>query len=123
MVRQWPAEYLCAMFNLMGKVAEAKERMETVRQGLGDIVISESEMDGAVIVTLTAARQILSITLGPSFHEKFSPEEQGSLLTEAVNNALMKAEARGKAEVQKVVEEFMPSLPGMDMGKIMDMLG
>lgn len=104
---------------MFGKILEAKQKIEEVKQSLDAIEIEEVEMDGAVVIHLTAAKRILSIELGDDFYEKFSREESADMLTEAINNALLKAEDRGKQEIERVMKETIGDVPGLDMNALM----
>jgi hypothetical protein len=103
------------MFNMMGKLGEAQDRMEALKTKMKDIVIRESEMNDAVVVEMTGDRQVKKITTSDEFYTKFSKEEREDILTEAINNALLKVEATYKEEMNKQMEGIIPNIPGLDL--------
>jgi DNA-binding protein YbaB len=103
------------MFNMMGKLGEAQERMEALKDKMKDIVIRESEMNDAVVIEITGDRQIKKITTSEEFYTKFSKEEREEILAEAMNNALAKVEATYKEEMNKQMQGIIPNIPGLDL--------
>jgi len=104
---------------MFGKILEAKQKIEEVKQSLDAIKLIEVEMNGAVIINYRASKRIESIELGDDFYSKFSREEGAEMLTEAINTALLKAEERGKEEIQRVMKETIGDVPGLDMNSLM----
>jgi DNA-binding protein YbaB len=106
------------MFKMMGKFGEVQGRMKEVKENLSKIVLEESELDGTVVVQITANRKIQKITTSPAFYEKYSVEEREEILAEAVNNAIEKADARSKEETKKAMEGVLPNIPGLDLSSL-----
>jgi hypothetical protein len=103
------------MFNMMGKLGEAQDRMEALKEKMKGIVIRESEMNDAVVVEITGDRQVKKITTSDDFYTKYSKEEREDILTEAINNALLKVEATYKEEMNKQMQGIIPNIPGLDL--------
>jgi hypothetical protein len=106
------------MFKMMGKFGEVQQRMKEIKENLGSIVLEESELDGTVVVQITADRKIKKITTAPAFYDKYSVEEREDILVEAVNNAIEKADARSKEEMKKGMEGVLPNIPGLDLSSL-----
>jgi DNA-binding protein YbaB len=103
------------MFNMMGKLGEAQDRMEALREKMKTVIIRESEMDDAVVVEISGDRQVKKITTSGDFYTRFSKEEREDILTEAINNALLKVEAAYKEEMNRQMEGIIPNIPGLDL--------
>ena len=106
------------MFNLMGKIGEVQDRMQEIKSRLPGIMLEESELDGTVTVSISADKKIRNIALAPSFYSQLSEEEREAILTEAVNNAVEKAEARAKEEMRNGLKGVMPDIPGFDLDSL-----
>ena len=106
------------MFKMLGRIGEIKEKMAEVKAKLGSIIIEESELDGTVVVQISADKVIRSIQTSAAFYEKYSVEERQDILVEAVNNAIQKAEARSKEETQKEMQGVLPEIPGLDLSNM-----
>jgi DNA-binding protein YbaB len=111
------------MFKMMGKLGEAQQKMAEVKEKLKTIKLEESELDGVVIVEITADRNITKIRTSDEFYNKYSKEEREEILTEVVNNAIQKADARAKEETQNAMQGVIPSIPGMDISSLMGGFG
>ena len=106
------------MFKMMGKLGEVQNRVKEIKNSLSSIVLEESELDGTVIVEITADRNIRKIKTSPEFYDKYSVEEREDILVEAVNNAVAKADARAKEEMKKGMEGVLPNIPGLDLSSL-----
>jgi nucleoid-associated protein EbfC len=107
------------MFKMMGKLGEVQQKMADVKEKLKTITLEESELDGVVVVEIKADRTITKIRTAPEFYNKYSVEEREEILTEAVNNAIQKADARAKEETQSAMAGVIPNIPGMDLSSLM----
>lgn len=106
------------MFKILGKIGEVQEKMKQVKEKLKTIELVETELDGVVTVTITADRHIKSIKTSDEFYNKYSKEEREDILVEAVNNAIEKAEARSKEEMNKELKDSIPNIPGLDLNNL-----
>ncbi|RYD71665.1 MAG: hypothetical protein EOP53_23280 [Sphingobacteriales bacterium] len=107
------------MFKMMGKLGEVQQKMADVKEKLKTISLEESELDGVVVVEITADRTIKKIRTSDEFYSKYSKEEREEILTEALNNAIQKADARAKEERQNAMQGVIPNIPGMDLSSLM----
>lgn len=106
------------MFKMMGKLGEVQGRVKEIKESLASIILEESELDGTVVVEISADRRVRKIRTSPAFYEKYSVEEREDILTEAVNNAIAKADARAKEEMQKGMQGVLPNIPGLDLSSL-----
>jgi len=106
------------MFKILGKVGEVKEKMAEVKEKLKTIVLEEPELGGVVKITITADRTIKKISIAPEFYDKYSPEEREHILTETLNNAIAKADARKKEVTQDEMRGVIPNIPGLDLSSL-----
>jgi DNA-binding protein YbaB len=106
------------MFKMLGKVTEVQDKMAEVKERLRDIKLEESELDGVVVVEIMADRKITAIHMSDDFYDKYTKEEREEILTEAVNNAIQKADARAKEETEAALKGVMPNIPGFDLGSL-----
>ena len=107
------------MFGMLGKLGEVKQKMQDVRSSLSGIMLEENELDGTVIVSISADKTIHKISTSDSFYDKHSKEEREAILTEAINNAIAKADARAKEEMNKNLQGVIPNIPGLDIASLL----
>jgi len=111
----------------MGAIAgllKDKERMreigERVRESLESARVEGSAGGGAVRVVMTARMQVVNVQVDPAMCAGMAADEQSrtmaeSLITEATNDAIEKAQRVAHQEVNKVAEELgLPELPGLE---------
>lgn len=106
------------MFKMLGKLGEVQQKMQDVKERLAQVVLEESELDGVVVVEITATRHIKKIHTAPAFYEKYSVEEREEILAEAINNAIEKADVHHKEEMQKEMQDVIPNIPGLDLSNL-----
>jgi DNA-binding YbaB/EbfC family protein len=111
------------MFKMLGKMNEVQEKMKEAKAQLDKVSIQESELGGVVVVDITGNKKITKITTSPAFYEKYTVEEREAILTEAVNNALDKADAYAKEYMAGEMRDVVPNIPGMDLGSLMGGFG
>ncbi len=108
------------MFNLkdmMGRMQEMQAKLQEAKSQLDQIIVESEAGGGMVRVTANANRKVLKIQVDPDIIDKNDPEIMTDLITAAVNNALEKAEERGREEMEKVSKGVLPNIPGLDLGK------
>ncbi|MCX6351552.1 MAG: YbaB/EbfC family nucleoid-associated protein [Bacteroidetes bacterium] len=106
------------MFKMLGRVGEIKEKMGDAKAKLKTIEITESELDGVVVVTISGDKVVKSISTSEEFYTTYSKSERESILTEAVNNAIQKAEASSKQIMAEELKDVMPDIPGLDINNL-----
>ncbi len=99
---------------MMGKLKDAQKRIEETKKRLDTILIDETAASGQIKVTVSANKQVKSITISEKLSEK---EEIEDYLIIALNKALSKANNISEAELAAAAKDGMPNIPGMDMFK------
>ena len=97
---------------MMGKLKEAREKVEATKKRLDSVLIKETRADNLMEVVLTANREIREITIDESLME--DREQLTDYLVITLNNALKKAGEVHDTELSAVAREGMPDIPGMD---------
>lgn len=97
---------------MMGKIKETQKKVEATKERLHTVMIDEASSDGLLKVTLTANREIKSISIDDSLLEDKEQLEDYLVLT--LNKAIEKATKINEAELAAVAKEGMPNIPGMD---------
>ncbi|WP_375324342.1 YbaB/EbfC family nucleoid-associated protein [Flagellimonas sp. GZD32] len=100
------------LMGMMGKLKEAQKKVEATKERLNTVMVDEQSSDGKIKVTLTANRQIKSITIDDSLLEDKEQLEDYLILT--LNKAIEKATKVNETELAAVAKEGMPNIPGMD---------
>ncbi|RZJ58769.1 MAG: YbaB/EbfC family nucleoid-associated protein [Flavobacterium sp.] len=103
------------MMGMMGKLKETQQKIEDTKKRLDTVLVDEQSTDGLLKVTLTANREIKSITVDDSLLE--DKEQLEDYLVLVLNKAIAKASSVNEAELGAVAQEGMPNIPGLDMFK------
>ena len=97
---------------MMGKLQEAQQKIEETKKQLDNVLVDEQSSDGLLKITITANRQIRSITIADELLEDKEQLEDYLVLT--LNKAIEKATKINEAEVAAVTKNHMPNIPGMN---------
>ena len=100
------------LMGMMGKIKETQKKVEATKERSNTVMIDEESSDGLLKVTLTANREIKSISVDDSLLDDKEQLEDYLLLT--INKAIEKATKVNEAELAAVAKEGMPNIPGMD---------
>lgn len=100
------------LMGMMGKLKETQAKVEETKKRLDTVMVDEASTDGLLKVTLTANRQIKTITIDDSLLEDKEQLEDYIILT--INKAIEKATKVNETELAAVAKEGMPNIPGMD---------
>ena len=100
------------LMGMMGKIKETQKKVEATKERLNTVMIDETSSDGLLKVTLTANREIKSISIDDSLLEDKEQLEDYLVLT--LNKAIEKATKVNEAELAAVAKEGMPNIPGLD---------
>lgn len=100
------------LMGMMGKLKETQAKVEETKKRLDTIMVDEASTDGLLKVTLTANRQIKTITIDDSLLEDKEQLEDYIILT--MNKAIEKATKVNETELAAVAKDGMPNIPGMD---------
>lgn len=98
------------LMGMMGKLKETQEKMEKAKQQLNHVLIDEVSSNGSIKVTITANREIKSITID---EKMFSDKEQlEDYLVLTLNKAIDKASQMNEAELASVAKQGI-NIPGL----------
>lgn len=97
---------------MMGKLKETQQKIEDTKKRLDTVLVDQKSNDGLLHVTLTANRQIRSITIDDSLLK--DKDQLEDYLVLILNKAIEKATAVNEAELGAVAKDGMPNIPGMD---------
>ncbi|MEO0570557.1 MAG: YbaB/EbfC family nucleoid-associated protein [Bacteroidota bacterium] len=100
------------LMGMMGKLKEAQKKVEETKKRLDTVMVDETSNDGTIKITLTANREIKSISIDESLMTDKEQLEDYLILT--LNKAIEKASKIQEAELGAVAKEGMPQIPGMD---------
>ena len=100
------------MFDMMGKIAEAKKKVEEAKQKLGDISVSGDAGNGKVKIVADANRKVKDISIMGDLTQ-YDKEELEDLLTIAINKTIENANAVQEEELSAAAKEVMPNMHGM----------
>ena len=103
------------LMGMMGKLKETQQKVEETKKRLDTVLVDEQSADGLLNVTLTANREVKSISLDDSLMN--DKEQLEDYLVVTLNKAIEKATRIQEAELAAVAREGMPNIPGMDMFK------
>lgn len=96
---------------MMGKLKETQQKIEETKKRLDTVLVDEQSGDGLLKVTLTANRQVRSITVDDTLLE--DKEQLEDYLVLVMNKAIAKATAINEAELAAVAKDGMPNIPGL----------
>lgn len=100
------------LMGMMGKLKETQKKVEATKERLNTVLVDEQSTDGLLKVTLTANREIKSISIDDSLLEDKEHLEDNLILT--LNKAIAKATLVNETELAAVAKEGMPNIPGLD---------
>ena len=100
------------IMGMMGKLKETQQKIEDTKKRLDTVLVDEKSNDNLLQVTITANRQIRSISIDDSLLE--DKEQLEDYLIVTLNKAIEKAAKVNQAELDAVAKVDMPMIPGMD---------
>jgi DNA-binding YbaB/EbfC family protein len=103
------------LMGMMGKIKETQQKIEETKKRLDTVLVDEQSSDGLLKVTMTANRELKSITVDDALLE--DKEQLEDYLVLVLNKALDKATSVNEAELGAVTKEGMPDIPGLDLFK------
>lgn len=103
------------LMGMMGKLKETQKKVEETKKRLNTVLVDEKSADNLLQVTLTANREIKSISIDDALLEDKEQLEYYLILT--LNKAITKATEVHESEIAAVAKDGMPNIPGMDMFK------
>lgn len=103
------------MSGMMQKIKDAQKKVEETKVRLNTVLVDETGADGKIKVTLTANREIKSISIDDALLA--DKEELEDFLIITLNKAIAKASQINEHEMAVAAKAGMPNIPGMDMFK------
>ena len=103
------------IMGMMGKIKETQQQIEDTKKRLDTVLVDEQSSDGLLKVTMTANRELKSITIDDSL--LLDKEQLEDYLVLVLNKAIQKATNVNEAELAAVAKDGMPDIPGLDMFK------
>jgi len=100
------------LMGMMGKLQETQRKVAETKKWLDTVLIDEQSSDGLLKVTVTANRQVKSITIDDSLLEDKEQLEDYLLLV--MNKAIQRATQINEAELAAAAKDGLPNIPGMD---------
>jgi len=100
------------MFDIMGKLDDAKKNVEEARKRLDHVLIDAEAGNGMVKITVTGNRQLKNLSIADeAMQDKEMLEDYLSI---ALNKALEEAGKIQEDELKKAAMDAMPNIPGLD---------
>lgn len=93
---------------MFGKLAEAKQKAEEIKQRLETITVEGEAENGAVRVTANGNRRVIDIVIADALLA--DKEQLQDILAAAVNRAIEKADKVSEAEMQALSSQLLPGL-------------
>ncbi|NER16708.1 YbaB/EbfC family nucleoid-associated protein [Spongiivirga citrea] len=103
------------LMGMMGKLKETQKKVEETKKRLDTVLIDEKSSDGLLSITLTANREIKSISVDDELLK--DKEQLEDYLVLVLNKAIARATEVNETELAAVAKEGIPNIPGMDMFK------
>ena len=103
------------LMGMMGKLQDAQKKVEDTKKRLDNVYVDEKTADNLLSVTVTANRQIKSISIQPELLKDVEQLEDYLIMT--INKALVKANDIHETEIAAAAKDGMPNIPGMDLFK------
>ena len=100
---------------MMNTFKEAQQKVEETKRRLDTVLINENSNDNKIRISITANREIKSISIDTSL--LVNPEELEDYLIITLNNAITKASKMNDDEIAEAAKKGIPNIPGMDMFK------
>jgi hypothetical protein len=100
------------LMGMMGKFQEAQRKIEETKQRLDTVLVDEQSSEGLLKVTITANREVKSITVDDSLLE--DKEQLEDYLVLVMNKAIAKATEINETELAAAAKDGMPEIPGLN---------
>ncbi len=103
------------MMGMMGKLKETQKKVEETKKRLDTVLVDENSSDGLLKITITANRELKSISIADELLADKEQLEDYLILT--INKVITKASQVNESELAAVAKEGMPNIPGLDLFK------
>lgn len=102
--------------NMMGKVRDMQAKLKEAQEKLDDLIVEGEAGAGMVRAEVNGKKKLLKLHIDEDVLKPEDREMMTDLIVAAVNNAMDKAEAAAKEEIQKSTDGIMPNIPGFNFG-------
>ena len=100
------------LMGMMGKLQETQQKIEETKKRLDTVLVDEQSADGLLKITMTANREIKSISVDDSLLQ--DKEQLEDYLVLVMNKVIEKANSVNESELGAAAKFDMPNIPGMD---------
>jgi len=100
------------MFDIVGKIGEAKKNVEKARKDLDELIIDAEAGNNQVKVSVTGNRALKSLWIDDALLQDKEMLEDYLML--ALNKALAEAGKKQEEALKKAAKDAMPNIPGLD---------
>jgi nucleoid-associated protein EbfC len=104
------------MFDLVNKIKEVQVKMKEAQDSLANIIVEGESGAGMVRVKVNGLKKIVSIQIDEELIKPGEKEMLTDLIIAAVNIAMSEADNAAKEVMKKSAGEFLPNIPGLDLG-------
>lgn len=104
------------MFDLINKLKEVQSKMKEAQDTLSNVIIEGESGAGMVRVKVNGAKKVLSIQIDDELVKREEKDTLTDLIVAAINKAMEEADNASKEIMKKSAGEFMPNIPGLDLG-------
>lgn len=95
--------------DMMGKLQEMKQEMETTKKRLDGITVTGEAPGGKIKITVTGNRKVTDVNVAEELLQE-DKEQLEDFLVMAMNDALAKAEKVNEAEMSGVAKGMLPGM-------------
>ena len=103
------------MMGMMNKIKETQKKVEETKLRLNHVLIDEISNDNLLKLTLTANRELKSISIDDKLLEDKEMLEDYLIIT--INKAIKNASKINETELAAAAKDGLPNIPGMDFFK------
>lgn len=105
------------LFNIMGKVKEAQEKLKQSQEKIGELRTEGEAGAGMIRVIINGNRKLMRVEIDDSIMN--DKEMVQDLTVAAVNNAIKNMDEMIKSEMSKSMEGVLPNIPGLDLSQFL----
>ncbi len=103
------------MSNMFGRIKEMQAKLKQAQDSLVNIQATAEAGAGLVKATVNGARQVVKLEIDPDLVKPDDKEMLQDLVIAAINKAMLEADAKGKEELKKATQGYLPNIPGLDL--------
>ena len=100
------------IMKMMGQMQETQRKIEEAHQSMNNLILENASSDNLLKVTITANNELKSIEIADDLLQ--NKEQLEDYLITVINQAIAKATAKNKAELDAVAKVDLPMIPGME---------